>query len=100
MFRSSNPTDIFKHIQKSLERDVDRLMTDINTDAERDTPRKTGRAARGWRYTPRYRLGYAGHIIENKVSYIGILEQGYSRQAPNGMLKPAINSNIRRRRKI
>lgn len=100
MFRSSNPNDIFNHIRKSLERDVDRLLVDINTDAERNTPKKTGRAARGWRYTPRYRLGYAGSIIENRVSYIGILEQGHSRQAPNGMLRPAITNNIRRRRKI
>ena len=100
MVRSSNPKIIFKDIKRSLGRAMDQLFEDINRDIRDTTPVLTGRAQRGWRYTPRYKIGYQGALIHNNVEYITSLDRGSSRQAPNGMVKPAIDKNIRRKRKI
>lgn len=79
---------------------MDTLFEDINIEIRDTTPIDTGRARRGWRYTPRYKLGYSGHLIQNSVEYIIALDKGHSRQAPNGMVKPALDKFTRRNRKI
>ena len=59
------------------------------------TPIDRGRARRGWK------LQRAGekYVVENKVPYINVLEEGHSKQAPNGMIKPAIRQTLRRIKK-
>ena len=100
MLRSSDSGKIFKDITSSLGRAVDELLTDINTQLVQATPKRTGRASRGWRYTPRYRLGYAGALIKNSVQYITHLDAGSSKQAPNGIVQPVLDRYIRRNKKI
>ena len=100
MVRSSNPKTIFKDMRRSLGRAINTLFDDINRDVAKATPVRTGRARSGWRYSPKYRLGYVGSIIENRVEYIGLLDKGSSRQAPNGIVEPVINKLIRRKTKI
>ena len=100
MLRSSDPNKIFRDITKTLGRAIDELFEDINTELVKVTPKQTGRASRGWRYTPRYRLGYAGILIQNSVPYITRLDAGYSKQAPNGIVQTTIDKYIRRNRKI
>jgi hypothetical protein len=100
MVRSSDEKVILKDMRKSIERAVDTLLDDINTEVIKTTPIRTGRARSGWRYSPRYKLGYQGALIQNRVEYIGILDRGSSKQAPNGIVEPAIDKFIRRNRKI
>jgi len=100
MVRSSNLKVIGDDIRKSLGRAVDALFDDINTEVRNTTPVLTGRASRGWRYTPRYKIGYHGTLITNSVEYITYLDKGSSRQAPNGIVQPAIDKYIRRNRKL
>ena len=100
MLRSSDPNKIYRDINQSLGRAIDELFADINTELEKVTPKKSGRASRGWRYTLRYRLGYAGVLIENSVPYITRLDAGSSKQAPNGIVQPVLNKYIRRNKKI
>jgi hypothetical protein len=100
MLRSSDDRDISRDIRQSLGRAVDELFTDINTELAKVTPKLSGTASRGWRYTTRYRLGYAGVLIENSVPYITRLDAGSSRKAPNGIVQPVLNKYIRRRNKI
>lgn len=100
MLRSSDPGKIHKDITRSLGRSVDELFQDINTQLARVTPKRSGRASRGWRYTPRYSLGYTGALIENSVPYITRLDAGYSKQAPTGIVQPVLDRYIRRNKKI
>lgn len=58
------------------------------------TPIDTGRARNGWQQT--FRKGQVGNknrvpIARNDVPYIGVLDEGWSKQAPRGIVEPALN---------
>ena len=64
------------------------LANDIFRGVKDKTPVDTGRAKRGWRLlTKRF-----GFTIYNMVPYTRFLEKGSSRQAPDGMIRPTINT--------
>lgn len=54
------------------------------------TPIDKGRARRGWQQ----RQEGTTQIIENRVPYIGALEQGRSKQARNGFVKQALTATV------
>lgn len=97
--RSSDHKKIFSDIERSLEREMQEIIQDINTEVIRTTPKRTGRAQRGWRVRGRYTLGGNSTVLENMVPYIGILDQGSSRQAPGGIVDPSVRKLLNRRRK-
>jgi hypothetical protein len=98
--RSKNPKAIKKHMREALGRAVDDLFRDINIVTANNTPVRTGRAKSGWHKSRVYRIGFSGEIVENRVPYIGLLDKGTSPQAPAGYVGMAIDSLIRRPRKI
>jgi len=98
--RSSSNKIIFNHIEHKLERAVDQFFTELNTNARNITPIRTGRAMRGWQKTSRYRIGDNKVIVENQVPYIGLLDQGRSRQAPAGIIVPVLKTLLKQRRTI
>lgn len=87
------------------DRTIRQLKTEIDTDLstfvnqyvaqlKATTPIRTGRARNGWQST--FRKGVAGSgrsvpIARNNVPYIGVLDEGSSRQAPRGIVEPALN---------
>ena len=97
--RFTKYNDVMKDIVDSVERSVNVFLRALNTEVKRLTPVRTGRAQRGWRIVSQYKLSKPG-VIENRVPYIGLLEAGYSKQAPNGMLGPALNRLTRRTYRI
>jgi len=96
----SNYKDVVKHIKSSIVVAVDNLLEDIKDDIKDLTPVDTGRARRGWRYTPKYKAYYSGKVIDNNVPYIVFLDKGSSRQNRRGIVQPAINKNIYKRKRI
>jgi len=100
MVRSSNPKTISRDLNRSLERAIDSLISDINTDARDITPVKSGFARSQGRRTGSYRIGDTGVIVENRAPYIGILDRGSSRQAPNGIMTPVLNKLSKRRTRL
>lgn len=52
------------------------------------TPIDTGLARRSWKLVKKDSLGYIGYKLYNNQAYIGKLDRGWSRQAPEGMTKP------------
>lgn len=97
--RSSDPDKIINHMTDSLERHLNDVFEEINTLAKQGTPVRTGRAQRGWRVN-NYSLGRTATVIDNRVPYIGILDKGSSRQAPRGIVEPAIEQLRRRTNKL
>lgn len=84
-------------INKDLDQTVRLVSRDLFTTVKSKTPIRSGRAKRGWTLKQKKPRRYE---IANKVPYIERLDNGYSKQAPNGMTRPAIrevaNKRIRR----
>lgn len=77
--KSFSKLDIKGKILKGIER----MEEDVHRDLISGTPVDTGRARRGWTRTK--------DGSENRVPYIDALDDGHSKQAPNGIIKPALN---------
>lgn len=87
-FRSK---DIMKDLHKQSAEFIETIMKDVKDVAKQNTPVDTGRAQRGWRSK--------GNDVLNNVEYITYLEDGHSKQAPNGIASPTIKEINRRYRK-
>jgi hypothetical protein len=83
---------------------IDDISKDVIREVKKNTPIRTGKARRGWRR----KFDRKGASINNNVEYISYLDEGISKQAPQGFSKPtfekiAANSRAgkydRRRRK-
>ena len=81
---------------RQLEREkdvfIDRLSNALLVNAKRFTPIDQGRARRGWRKEKTFRQTQ----VVNRVPYIDALENGHSKQAPNGITGPAVRETLRR----
>jgi hypothetical protein len=79
-----------RQVMRSLEREKETLHTRVASDilevARSKTPIDQGKARRGWRLEN----GFREKRIVNRVPYIDVLEQGHSKQAPNGILRPTL----------
>lgn len=78
---------------------VRQISRNLFAEVKRFTPVKSGRARDGWKFRKRNEFQYG---ISNKVPYIQRLDEGYSKQAPNGIVRPAVQEVARktiRRRK-
>lgn len=99
--RFTKADDVLKDIIDKLERSVNRFIQQLNIEVAKLTPIRSGRARRGWRVIAEYTIRSNNtRVIENRVPYIGLLEMGYSKQAPNGMLGPALTRLSRRTYKL
>jgi hypothetical protein len=83
-----------------LSNDVDQMVRQVSTDLldtiKQITPVRSGRAKRGWRLRKQGKLNYE---VANRVPYISRLDEGYSKQAPRGMTRPAIREVLNRARR-
>lgn len=66
---------------------VDEISKDLHRELKKNTPVKTGKAQRGWRR----KFDRKGVTINNRVEYISYLDEGISRQAPDGFSKPSLD---------
>jgi len=82
-------------LQRLEQKQLTALTNDIFRSVKNLTPVKTGNAKRSWRLLRRR----YGNLILNTVKYIGILDQGSSKQAPRGMTRPTFE-RLRARNKI
>jgi len=81
---------------RTLEREKESLYTRVAQDtlevAKSKTPIDKGQARRGWRLESSFRQ----KNIVNRVPHIDALEDGHSKQAPNGILGPTVREITRR----
>jgi hypothetical protein len=80
-------------IERELSRVVEKIAMDTEQVAVQNTPIDQGRARRGWI------LSKAGKNwrLFNRVPYIVHLENGHSKQAPNGITGPTVREISSRR---
>ena len=83
-----------------LSNDVDQMVRQVSTDLfntiKQITPVRSGRAKRGWRLRKERKYSYE---VSNRVPYIDRLDEGYSKQAPRGMTRPATREVLNRARR-
>lgn len=76
-------------LKERLKKDLRKLTLQMADDYKKalveETPKLSGRASLGWRIKKRK----DDAKITNKVPYIGRLENGWSKQAKDGITKPA-----------
>jgi hypothetical protein len=97
--RSNKAKVIFNHMTDTLDDELGLFIERINREVQDITPVRTGTAQRGWHITNKFGRGSLSvynnfgsiSIIENKVPYIGLLDEGYSVQAKNGIVLPTFN---------
>jgi len=86
-----------RQVTASLEREKEKLVSTIAQDtlvvARSKTPIDKGQARRGWRLESTFQQ----KKIVNRVPHIDALENGHSKQAPNGILGPTVREISRRR---
>lgn len=89
----------YADIEDQLNAVVNHFLDDFFDEVKDTTPVREGRAKRGWRQKGKYDIARGGSqtVIENRVPYIGILDQGSSSQAPQGMTEPAFRKLSKRR---
>jgi GTP cyclohydrolase I len=80
---------------------LNKVFLDLSRELARQTPKRTGKAAGGWRQSGRYDINKTSEqeVIRNDVNYIAVLETGTSKQAPQGMIHPAVEVVNRRNNK-
>lgn len=96
-FRSARKA--YADIEDSLNAVVNHFLDDFYKEVKKTTPIDKGRAKRGWRQRGKYDIARRGSqtVIENRVTYIGVLDEGSSKQAPRGMTDPAFRKLSKRR---
>jgi len=89
-----------KQLKTEIDTDLSTFVRQYVAQLKSTTPIRTGRARNGWQQT--YRKGRLGKgsripIASNAVPYIGVLDEGSSRQAPRGIVEPALNRTRKKR---
>lgn len=84
-----------KSLHAEIGRDFDKYADKLFGNIRSLTPIDSGRAGRGWVNKYNGQVGQNGGdttfvLFANKVPYVDILEKGSSRQAPAGMISPAL----------
>lgn len=81
-------------LQKDLGRFTEQVMADVLETSRKYTPIRSGQARRNWKKSG---AGTATTVV-NRVPYINRLNEGSSRQAPNGIIKPTLDEVSKRNR--
>lgn len=72
---------------------IQSIALDLYNGVKSRTPVRSGAAKRAWTY----RKSAVGYTVSNNKPYIGPLDKGSSRQAPQGMTRPTIQEISRRK---
>lgn len=90
-----------KSLNTEINTYLDTVFKDLKNELTKRTPIRSGNARRGWRQTGRYDINNTGvqEVLRNDVPYVGLLEEGRSKQAPQGMIGPAVDAVNRRNNK-
>ena len=87
-------------LKKSIDQAVRLIATDLhkalrNRLGPKITPVRSGRARDSWRLRKKSKSNFE---VRSNIPYMERLEQGYSKQAPRGMTRPALREVITRNR--
>ena len=81
-----------EQLQAEIGSDFDKYLTDFYRNLRAATPIRSGQARNSWIKYGRNPLktGRKETVLRNTVDYADRLDDGYSSQAPSGIVKPAL----------
>jgi len=91
-----NSNKVIAELSNDVAQMVRQVSQDLFDTLKQKTPVRSGRARRGWRLQRQGKLRYK---VANRVPYIDRLDEGYSKQAPRGMTRPATREVLNRARR-
>ena len=80
-------------IERKVQKTLRTIAFDLYIGVKVKTPVDTGKAKRAWKF----KKTSNGYTVSNNKPYIERLDEGYSKQAPDGMTKPIIKQIQRRK---
>jgi hypothetical protein len=92
-------TDLSKELDqivRSVSLAIFNQVKDLTPVAKTSKGHVGGRAKRNWKL----RGSNKSYTVSNDVPYIERLDKGYSKQAPEGMTRPALREVINRQRRV
>lgn len=96
---ASSGKDVIRDLEAAITGDANAFIRNFKDNLMEQTPVRTGRAKAGWQQVDTYKPdGKSRTVIVNRVPYVGVLDQGTSKQAPNGIVEPSLNETQRTRR--
>jgi|TARA_R110002124_G_C8942056_1_gene512760 hypothetical protein len=89
---SNQSKKTIKQLQTEIGRDFKKYTDDFYKSLVSLTPIDSGRAKSGWVYLYNNQIGKktSYKLFTNKVPYVGVLDNGWSKQAPKGMFEPTV----------
>ena len=87
----SKPEKAMKNLKSAMQDDFDKFVTEFSSNLRVRTPIRTGAARRAWAKVSNLKIGSGAtkRILTNAVGYASILDDGWSRQEPKGIVKNA-----------
>lgn len=78
-------------MQTKMQADFDKFVDNFQSNLRVRTPIRTGAARRAWSKVGNLKIGSGGtkKILTNAVGYASILDDGWSRQEPKGIVDNA-----------
>lgn len=97
---SNDGKRILKNLKAEVGRDLDQYVDDLMQNLRTHTPIATGNARRNWvKKFDKRKLGNDSKytLARNDVEYIERLDEGWSGQAPRGIVEPAVKRTRKKR---
>lgn len=77
--------------------ELNAFSRDLYLEIIKTTPKRTGAASRAWTHPEKVsEVDFEKVITTNSLPYVPRLEDGYSKQAPDGFIQPSIDKITRR----
>lgn len=80
-----------RNMKSEMQKDFDKFVTNFTSNLKVRTPIRTGAARRAWTKVGNLKIGsgLSKRILTNAVGYASILDDGWSRQEPKGIVDNA-----------
>ena len=87
----SKKDNTINSLKAEMQKDYDKFVTEFTSNLRARTPIRTGAARRAWTKVGNLKIGsgLTKKILTNAVGYASILDGGWSRQEPKGIVDNA-----------
>lgn len=88
---------VIRDLRKEAQAPLNEMYRDIYLEIVKTTPKRSGAASRAWTRPEKVSPDdYNAVITTNRLPYVPRLEEGYSKQAPDGFIQPSVDKVTRR----